>query len=92
VLRDNTKLHKFRNELIVCETWCSADTLETVSQITRGHIPEDGTFHFHRCENSKAINNTEFVRILSLLLSFLKIKVGLCDLHAVCVSVYAPHY
>lgn len=35
--------------------------------------------------------NTQDVTTMTTIISFKKIKVGLCSLHAVCVSVYSPH-
>jgi hypothetical protein len=37
-------------------TICSSETSVDFQRATRRHIPEDGTFHNHRCENLKSYN------------------------------------
>jgi hypothetical protein len=36
------------------EAMCSSETSADAQRTTRRYIPEDGTFHNHRCENLKS--------------------------------------
>jgi hypothetical protein len=45
------------------EAICSSETSVGTQRTTRRYIPEDGTFHNHRCENLKSYMEVLFEKI-----------------------------